>query len=309
MLIHVKSGGTIRQDQRRLIGPDGLPEWLVEHLNALTAFQSGQTRPVFVQAETFYEGLMLIGLVGSRVGTLKKLVITDALDDDQRVSLRAVFDPPPTGPYASLGALYKRFSVPAPAEQETGFQLQVLQELLRLNGATLRLQNNQRSGEQALAARLWVTASAGELALASESLSVKVRAGASVDEVQANLLAEFLQSAPEQFVSTPVAVTDGAPERKLAPAAADHVIPEPPIDNESDTLIIPPISFHERLAALLSSPDADPDSENEEDTVIIHAQSFRERLAELTSALADPEFSTRHSPLQPAPRTRHDRAC
>ncbi|RPI91899.1 MAG: hypothetical protein EHM39_14130, partial [Chloroflexi bacterium] len=33
VLIHVKSGGIIRQDQRRLIAPDGMPAWLVEHLS------------------------------------------------------------------------------------------------------------------------------------------------------------------------------------------------------------------------------------------------------------------------------------
>jgi hypothetical protein len=199
VLIHVKSGGTIRQEQRRLIAPGGLPAWLVEYLNGLTTFQNGTTRPVFVQAETFYESLVLLSVVGSRVGTLKKLVITDALDDEQRVSVRVVFDPPSAGPYTNLGALYKRYSAPAPAEQETGFQLQVLQELFRLNGATLRLQNNQRSGEQALAARLWVTAFAHEVKLTSEQASAQAKAGVSVDEVQANLRVGHADPSPGQL--------------------------------------------------------------------------------------------------------------
>lgn len=214
VLIHVKSGGTIRQAQYRQIAPDGLPTWLVDYLNTQTAFRIGHTLPVLAHPETFYEGLLLLHLIGSAAGTLKEMVTGNAPGKD--IWLRVIFEPPSAGPYASLGALHQRLK--STAESDSMFYLQVLQDLMRINGAALKLQNNRRSGEQALAAIL----------PAASTFAALVR--------------ELDGKAAQN--TTDNQITEKSDHKRPPEAVADLVA----VENRSETLIVPPPNFHERLA-------------------------------------------------------------
>ena len=139
-----------------------------------------------------------MGLIGAGVGTLKKLTTGDTPDEENTVWMRAIFDPPSSGPYTSLGAMFKRFGGASSSAQEIMFQLLVLQELLRINGATLRLQNNRRSGEQALSATFPAALGVEEIgADVFESIHefslVGPRTGASSDETQETMLAHLMR--------------------------------------------------------------------------------------------------------------------
>ncbi|NDJ75855.1 MAG: hypothetical protein GYB65_06325, partial [Chloroflexi bacterium] len=104
-LIHVQSGGEIHDHQRRVIAPDGLPPWLVDYLNMRTALRIEHTLPLFVHIESLYEMLLSMCQLGSTVGTLKLMSLTDAKGDPESVWVRAVFEPPPSGTYRSLNRL------------------------------------------------------------------------------------------------------------------------------------------------------------------------------------------------------------
>jgi hypothetical protein len=265
-LIHVKSGGTIRPAQRRQIAPDGFPAWLVEYLNTQTVFRIEHTLPVLVHPETFYESMLLLGLIGAGVGTLKKLVTCDAPDDDHAIWIRAIFEPPSSGPYAGLSAMFKRFSTP---EQDMMFQLQVLQEFLRINGAALKLQNNRRSGEQALAASL----------PAASAIAPSVPAEVSVSS---SLSAQNTTAKPAEKPA------NGAQRSAPAPGA---------VENRSETLIVPPPDFRARLAARSeTSPEAGVPTggvENKSETLRVPPPGLRERLAARVDTESKPEPPTR----------------
>jgi hypothetical protein len=267
-LVHVKSGGAIRRAQRRQITPDGFPAWLVEHLNTQTAFLIEHTQPVLVHPETFYESLMLMCLICAGVGTLKKLVTYDALNDSSAIWIRTVFEPPSSGSYDSLGALFNRFNTQTPAGQDITFQLQVLQEFLRINGVTLRLQNNRRSGEQALAVCLPAAAATIQFVPAAKDKA---------QETQETMVAH-LRRQP----------ANGKPPNAREPEA---------VENRSETLIVPPPNLHERLAAHLKETPApgEVEIENKPQTRLLPPPNFppkfrdglRERAQEADGAAAE----------------------
>jgi hypothetical protein len=248
-LVHVKSGGAIRQEQRRLILPDQLPAWLVEHLNTQTAFLIEHTQPILAHPETFYESLLLVCLAGSMVGTLKKMVTCDAPGGENSIWLRVIFEPPISGPYANLGGLFKRYDARSPLGQDVMFQLQVLQEFLRINHATLRLQNNRRSGEQALTVCVPV-APAGSLISAAETRDemfdlfpepLPLSASSAPASNPAPLPAA--ESCPPALRPEPSLPGTGPFELSPAPGVIEKVTPE----NASDTLIVPPPDYRRRL--------------------------------------------------------------
>jgi hypothetical protein len=171
-LIHVESGGVIQDSQRRPLLPDALPEWLVEHLNSQTAFRAEHSQPVFAHPETFYESLILVCEIVARVGSLKCLALSNAPGETPGVWLRAVFQPPESGPYASLNKLIADLDQENPLERDTAIQLQVMAGFMRINRAHFTLQNNTQTGEQALAARLPTTHIAGQPAAPAPAVEI-----------------------------------------------------------------------------------------------------------------------------------------
>jgi hypothetical protein len=294
-LVHVMGGGVVRQSQRRQLTPGSFPAWLIEHLNTQTAFQVEHTLPVVVHPETFYESLLLMCLITAGAGTLKKLTTGDAPNDDTTIWIRASFEPPASGPFTSLGDLYQRFNTPMPAEQELMFQLQALQEFCRINGATLRLQNNRRTGEQALAASLPAGVRSG--------VAVAAPAQATADETQEATVAHLLRGLagqPANGSKKTAEEVENLPETRILPPLESHGQPEQAstaheeVENKSETLIVPPPNFREQLLA--RAREAGPDTgsptsdniENRSETLIVPPPDFHKQLEQQFDAESNP---------------------
>ncbi|MBN1679000.1 MAG: hypothetical protein JW966_01825 [Anaerolineae bacterium] len=156
-VIHVQSGRTISNRQCRQITPDALPVWLVDYLSGYTRLEINHTKPLFVHPESLYESLIVLVQVGCAIGKLKSLTLVDASGMWEGVWLRAIFEPPQSTAYSSLPGLMKSLDPDNPAQRDTRFQLEALQCLFALNNARFSLQNNTRTGEQALAALVLAT--------------------------------------------------------------------------------------------------------------------------------------------------------
>jgi hypothetical protein len=290
-LVHVMGGGTIRQSQRRQLS--SLPAWLIEHLNTQTACAVEHTQPVVVHPETFYESILLMCLITAGAGTLKKLTTGDAPNDDTTIWIRAVFAPPAPGPFASLGDLYRRLDAPTPTEQELMFQLRALQEFCRINNMTLRLQNNRRTGEQALAAS--VPAAMRSSIPAPASAPVR----ASAEETQEALVTHLmngLAGQPANGSKKTAEDVENRPETRILPAPSGQPDPAPAaVENASDTLIVPPPYFREQLLARAEEAEqaagaSQPEPvENRSETLIVPPPDFRKRLAQQRDAESEPD--------------------
>ena len=295
-LIEVKNGGTL---PRTSLSADGLPPWLVSTLSAQTAFQAGHTQPVLVHTDTFYTSLILTCQIGASIGTLKSLTTCDSKDGGGGLWVRAVFDPPPSGPYRGVLGLYKRLESKNGGEHEVANQLQLLQWLLEINGGNLKVQNNLQTGEQALALRFprvpgvvpaALPASAAVITQAIEPKTTgepeaKPGEPEPVKERQpeAESTGKFAESSAP--IAQPAAPAPGV-EIKVSQAILDD------IENASDTLIIPPAQLRDRLAA--SRPEAKPapapiaDGDAAPDTLIVAPPGLRDRLAALSAAESRP---------------------
>lgn len=308
-LIEVKNGGTL---PRRSLSPDGLPPWLVSTLSAQTTFQAGHTQPVLVHAETFYASLILACQIGASIGTLKSLTTSDSKDGAGGVWVRAVFDPPPSGPYRGVLGLFKRLESKNGGEHEAANQLQLLQWLLEINGGSLKVQNNLQTGEQALAMRFprvpAAVPAAPPVSAAAIPPAVQPQTAGEPDAKppEPEPLKDEQTGAGSRAESTdklaghpapaaePVAPAPGA-EIKPAQAAPDDV------ENASETLIIPPAGLRDRLAA--ARPEAKPapaptaDEDTAPETLIVAPPGLREHLA----ALAEAESRPGETPEAPFP--------
>lgn len=301
-LIHVQNGGAIAPEQRRTIGPDDLPRWLTMYLNMQTGVHLDHSAPVFVHPETYYEGILLLWQVGQTIGGLKHITTTNAARDGQSIWLRAIFDPPPTGYYSSLNTLVEQLN--QQQDYDTLVQVMVLGDLFAINGADLRLQNNKRSGEQALAV---------SLPSVPDDLPDEAEGDDFFTSVlnHVNHLASDGLTAQETIFSQVIRELD-----------ADTGTPAPASDDAdaTDTLMVPPPTLKERLAALdqqartaqetdavqdtnavqdaatraaLDAPQAagDASSENDPDTLMVPPPGFRERLAAITQTETQPPAS------------------
>ena len=302
VLVHVKNGGTIRPDQRRPLAPGALPRWLVDHLKAQTSLQVENTQPLHVHLETFYQSLLLICEVGAAIGTLKQLVIMNANHGRTGVWVRAVFSPPPTGAYKGLSAVQHHLQANTQADHDVTVQLQVLTDFLALNGATLKVQNNTETGEQALAALLPVydEALADQPEAAGDSLYAHLARELDKTPAAQELVQDkHVQSESDEpstagkprlarpvLAPTPQEISE-SPESgsvTLGDAAVDEG--DGDVENQPDTLIVPPPDLRDRMAAALGDPDQPPakvehppdEVENQPETLILPPDGLRERI-------------------------------
>jgi hypothetical protein len=282
-LVHVKSGQKIQDDQRRWITPTTLPPWLVEYLNTQTAFKAQFQQTLLVHAETFFESLIMMAEIGTSAGALKMLLLDDAKTGG--VWVRAVFDPPSSGAYTGLSALFQRLDSPDPAERERLTQLLVLQDLCTINGVCLRMQTNMNTGEQALAVQ-FAAHDAGESVPCGEPLQEITAA----EQTQTAALPTLTPAeiAPETLIVPPpglhealLAMTEHpAPLAAAAQEGPSFAAPEAPTEppksagiefvepqNPSDTLIIPPLELRRRLIERqLTQEDESAPAVSDEDT-------------------------------------------
>jgi hypothetical protein len=307
-LIEVKNGGTL---PRTSLSADGLPPWLVSTLSAQTAFQAGHTQPVLVHTDTFYASLILACQIGASIGTLKSLATCDSKDGGGGLWVRAVFDPPPSGPYRGVLGLFRRLESKNGGEREAANQLQLLQWLIEINGGSLKVQNNLQTGEQALALRFPRVPAAVPVALPASAAAIP-------QAIEPKTTGE-----PDAKPAEPEPPKDEQPEAESADKLAVPVAPagQPAApgteikkgqaipddgENASDTLIIPPAQLRERLAA--ARPEAKPapaptaDEDAAPETLIVAPPGLRDRRA----ALAEAESRPSETPEAPSPTAAAD---
>lgn len=227
-LTQVRSGGSLAGDQRHLLAPEALPVWLKQRLQAFGALRLEHRQPVLVHLETFYESLVLMSEIAAKSGPLKHVTLANNPGETAGVWVRAVFDPPEGSVYAGLKGLLARLDSANEAQRLTAIQVHVLRDLCAVNGATLRVQTNTTTGEQALAAYF------GSVA-----------------------------AAPAAPVQEPTAV-----------------------EERSETLIVPPPGFADRLAALGELAATLEPVENEPETLIVPPPGMAEQVAKLASLTA-----------------------
>ncbi len=264
-LIHVKSGGTIRPDQRHTLAAGAWPGWLVDRLKTQTTVQIDYTRPLTVHPETFYHSLLLLCDVCAAIGTLKQLVVANANHGQIGVWVRAVFSPPPTGAYKGLGDIVKHLESGA-SDHDMAVQLHVAVSLLEINGASLKVQNNTETGDQALAALLPVQQAVADHAEKStgslyahlaRELGEPSPAQEPVQDQGALSESDEPSSAGKPRLTRPVlAPTPEAPGLLLAALHGALPDDESDVENKPETRIVPPPDRDEHLAAALD--DADP---------------------------------------------------
>jgi hypothetical protein len=295
-LIHVRSGGTLHQYQRRAIAPDAFPPWLVEYLNERGTLRLEQSQPVFVHPESFYESLCLLAQVARSIGTLKYLLVSDAKSPAPGVWVRAAFEPPASGPYPSLPCLIEDLDADDPVQRDTQLNLRVLRGLLLINEARFTLQNHTQSGEQALAAWLPVREAAAQPeAPADLRPSGAVLASPPREQTAPPPDDPAQTAAPARHdladsVLARTTHTSGpaeAPRDAVPPTsdeARDPALAE--VDNRRETLIVPPPNWGHSLQQVRrpdnhasdDTGDDTPPDENRSETLIVPPPDFRQRL-------------------------------
>lgn len=152
-LITVESGGLVPSGKRLPVAAPMLPEWLTEYMRSRTTLTLDYKRPVFVHPEVLFESLLLLSQVGEVIGALLQITLADAVETPRGVWLRTVFVPPVRGAYSGMSTLVNALNARGDAG-DAAFRLQVISSLMKINDARLVLQNNRKTGEQALAALL-----------------------------------------------------------------------------------------------------------------------------------------------------------
>lgn len=152
-LIAVESGGLLPSGKRLPLAASMLPAWLTEHIRSRTTLTLEYKRPIFAHPEVLFECLLLLSQVGEDIGALLQITLADAAETPRGVWLRAAFVPPVRGAYSGMSTLLNALSARHDAG-DAAFRLQVVGSLMKINDARLVLQNNRKTGEQALAALL-----------------------------------------------------------------------------------------------------------------------------------------------------------
>jgi hypothetical protein len=254
-LIHVKNGGNIGRDQRRRVRSDDWPAWLVDYLHTQTGLNLDHDATIYVHPETFYESVLLLWRTGAAIGALRHITTQNARDENKSIWLRAIFEPPPTGSYTSLGALAESLSTQL--QYDTLIQLMVLQDLFHINGATLKIQNNKQSGEQALAVCMPVVPADLPPDENGEELFTSVlerRPNSNEDAERESFFAQVIRELNGEMI-----------EESEASANPEDV-------GESETLIVPPPTLRDRLEAL--DQDGQPTEHDHVANALYHAGQF-----------------------------------
>lgn len=284
-LIHVQAGGVIRDFQRRQITPAAWPSWLVNYLSSQTTCRFDHSETIFVHPETFYESLILLSQIGGAVGNLKHLSTANATGKYKGVWVRAVFEPPQSGPYASLNKLVESLDLDNSADRDIAIQMQVLGGLMKINQMRFTLQNNTQSNEQALSALLPPAPPARDLPL--QAVTEKIAASESRDPaldhepstaqpVIAEVSTEPADDKPHltgpviaptpHDLDTPDALPDTKPNSMEHTISGPVIAPTPrrlpkseqPAENNHNVRLIPPTDFRQRISGL--KPVLPPDN-------------------------------------------------
>lgn len=152
-LITYKESGPLSSYQLKDFTPDKVPAWFKAYLEQHTLLRVEFSQTVHVHPEAFIEAILLLYHVISTFGTVANVQIIDAPADKPGLYMRVVFTThPDQAPFVNLAELANRFDQDDPTESDTYVQFMVATDLLALNNAHFTLQNNKKTGQQALAA-------------------------------------------------------------------------------------------------------------------------------------------------------------
>lgn len=131
---------------------DTIPSWFHHALEKQTSFRIDFTHTIQVHLESFLEATLLLYELAAAIRKVACVQIVDAPSNKPgvyiRIVLAAEIDQLPLG---SLGDLEVRFHQDDPQEWGYAVQFAVARDMLLLNHGYLTLQNNKKTGQQALA--------------------------------------------------------------------------------------------------------------------------------------------------------------
>jgi hypothetical protein len=151
-LINYRHNGSLSGFQYKKFTKADFPEWLKLALEQYTSLRLEFDQAIEIHPETFLESLLLLYQVMQSVSQVAHIQLSDAPAPKQGVYLRVVFSYPEQAPLASLMELQNQFDLENAAEHDMALQLMVARDMMALNRARFSLQNNKKTGQQALSA-------------------------------------------------------------------------------------------------------------------------------------------------------------
>ena len=152
-LILYKESGALSSYQKKDFTADKIPAWFKTYLNQHTMLRVEFNQPIQAHPEAFIEAVLLLYHVVSTFGTVANVQIIDAPLEKAGIYVRVVFTThPDQAPFVNLSEIEKRFDQDDPAEWDSYVQFMVAMDMLALNNAKFTLQNNKKTGQQALSA-------------------------------------------------------------------------------------------------------------------------------------------------------------
>ncbi|NJL95614.1 MAG: hypothetical protein HC915_18735, partial [Anaerolineae bacterium] len=190
-LVTFKTTGTLAPEAWGLLAPDSIPGWVHNALQAETPLRAAFTQPISVHIPSLLEGMLLLYFVAQRAGQVISTQLVNAPLERPGVYYRVIFS---TGeaqaPYGRRGELENRFDPQKPEDWNTAVQLRVAHDLLAMNRAQFTLQNNKKTGQQALAAyfqpteRLAVSAITAPAAISTPQTALSTPSDAGEDSTE-----------------------------------------------------------------------------------------------------------------------------
>lgn len=227
ILVEWKYKGSIAEAEFQALEPTKFPDWLLDELREQAILRFEHSRTLKVQHETFCEGMILLVTVAKALGEISHIMSNDAEDPQTGVWMRVVFKPYKSDGFQSRSAIVEHLSFNDPLMQQLAIQFAVADDLFALNNARFSLQKNTRTGHQAFAMLVAVTADSQNTAPKFPEpplSSILIQAGPT-------LFAPSSIVAEAAALSTPP-LSETPPIVEIAPIVAqpENAIGETPID-------------------------------------------------------------------------------
>ena len=210
-LVRWKRDAASIEEEYKDIDLHQMPAWLTAHFEQQCPIKFEQERAVRVHPPVFYEGLQLLATLAQSAGKLAHIMVSDASTPREGVWIRFVFTPAASTNYQSkltiMDKMTERFGQTIP------LQFALIADLLEINETRFSLQNNTRTGHQALA----VLAPEAKSMIEVKATPEPAPAAASTTKAAEAPAPIKTPSAPTPTVTPPVetpVATNKAPETK-----------------------------------------------------------------------------------------------
>lgn len=203
-LINYKQHGELSGFQFRAFNKASIPAWVKLQLEQQTTLRLDFEQSIEVHHETFLESLLLLYQVVQSVSHVVHIQLSDAPPPKQGVYLRVVFYHQDKAPFSSLFEIQNKFDLENAVEHDLALQLMVAKDMMALNRARFNLQNNKKTGQQALSAYF---------AAVADSTNTELKANA----IQAPPVAPVVVTPPTPTPNAEVTIVVEAPPTPAEP--------------------------------------------------------------------------------------------